>query len=477
MKLSGSLAQARAQALAMVFAILVAVEPVWAQATTRIQARSPVRTEVITPIRNATFDRNGKTKPRKQGGNPREVAGFLAFDGSMDGNRQVDPQIAVGGGYVLHATNHGLIIYDKAGRYIDGVRQSGFNGGIDPKLFFDPHNRVFGFDLWNPWDKAKQKPVNISVSETSDPRGAWNTYPVPAPKGRDGGGIGSSRKWIGYSFPGGSERTFVIKMAEAKAGKKATVYHFEGSLGHPVVTQDAIDDLYFVRLGRKRLTLIKVTGRKDGSPEAVQVASVEHKLKYHRRPPQSPQSGTKQRVASGDRNPKNLVIQGGFLWFSHAVNCKRRSAVQWHQIALDGTFVQTGLISDSESSYIQTTMAVNKNLDVLVGFQEASPKMFVSARLAFRRASDKKNTLRKIVALGEGVAATTGTSWGDYSGSVMDGDNWLDLWTIQSVANERGRGNTVIVRVPFAKTPVTPAAKPATTRKTRKTRKTPKSPQ
>ena len=39
------------------------------------------------------------------------------------------------------------------------------------------------------WDKAKKKPVNISISETSDPTGAWNTYPVPAPKGRDGGGI------------------------------------------------------------------------------------------------------------------------------------------------------------------------------------------------------------------------------------------------------------------------------------------------
>jgi hypothetical protein len=57
----------------------------------------PARTEVITPIRNETFDRNGTTKQRKQGGNPRKVAGYLAFDGSMDGNRQVDPQIAVGG--------------------------------------------------------------------------------------------------------------------------------------------------------------------------------------------------------------------------------------------------------------------------------------------------------------------------------------------------------------------------------------------
>ena len=413
--------------------------------------QAPSRTEIVKPIHNETLDRNGKTKKREQGGNPRQVAGFLAFDGSMDGNRQVDPQIAVGGGYVLHGTNHGLIIYDKTGHYVAGVPQSGFNGGIDPKMFFDPHNRVFGFDLWNPWDKAKKKPVNISISETSNPTGAWNTYPVPAPEGRDGGGIGFSKKWIGYSFPGGKDRTFVLKMAEAKAGKPATVYHFAGSLGHPVFTQDDIDDLYFVKCGRKRITIVKVTERPDGTPEAVEVGSTAHQLTYNGFPPQSPQKGTDQRTASGDRNPKNLVVQSGHIWFSHAVNCKGRAAVQWHQIKTDGRIVQTGLISDPKTSYIQTTIAVNQNQDVLVGFQETNEKMFISPRLAFRRADDPKGTLRRIVKLGEGEAATNGVSWGDYSGSVIDGDNLLDLWTIQSIADKRGRGDTVIVRVPFPK--------------------------
>ena len=414
-------------------------------------AQAPVRTEMVSPIHNETFDRGGRTRPRKQGGNPRQVAGYLAFDGSMDGNRQVDPQIAVGGGYVLHGTNSGIVIYDKTGRWVAGVPQSGFNGGIDPKMFFDPHNRVFGFNLWNPWDKAKKKPVNISISETSDPTGAWNTYPVPAPKGRDGGGIGFSRKWIGYSFPGGPERTFVLKMADAKAGRPATIYHFAGALGHPVVTQDATDDLYFVKVGRKNIIVTRVSARADGTPQAVEVGSTPHGLTFNRHPPQSPQKGTQQRTASGDRNPKNLVLQSGHIWFSQAVNCNGRAAVQWHQMKTDGELVQTGLISDTISSYIQTTLAVNKNQDVLVGFQETSKEMFISPRLAFRRAADPKGTLREIVKLGEGRAATRGTSWGDYSGSVIDGDNLLDLWTIQSIANERGRGSTIIVRVPFPK--------------------------
>ena len=128
-------------------------------ANTPAKIVNPSRTETITPIRNETFNKNGTFKERRQGGNPRQVAGYLAFDGSMDGNRQVDPQIAVGGGYVLHGTNGGLIIYDKEGHFVQGVHQNCFNGGIDPKLFFDRHNGVFGFDLWKYWDEEKYLPM------------------------------------------------------------------------------------------------------------------------------------------------------------------------------------------------------------------------------------------------------------------------------------------------------------------------------
>jgi hypothetical protein len=75
--------------------------------------------------------------------------------------------------------------------------------------------------------------------------------------------------------------------------------------------------------------------------------------------------------------------------------------------------------------------------------------MFISPRLAFRRADDPPGKLREVVSLGEGKAATDGTSWGDYSGSVIDGDNLMDLWTIQSITDAEGKGDTIIVKVPF----------------------------
>ena len=420
----------------------------------------PSRTEVISPIRKASFNDSAACPERMQGGNPAIVNGLLVFNGSMDGNRQVDPQIAVGGNYVMHGTNSGLIIYNKKGEFIQGVSQKCFNNGIDPKMFYDVHNNVFVFDLWWYYDKPKVKPVNISVSETSDPLSAWNTYPVPAQNGVDGGGIGYSKKWIGYSFPGGKERTFVLKTAEAKTGKPATIYHFEGSLGHPVFGQDDTEALYFFEIAKKDFVIRKIVEDEKGIPYAVVVSQQPHNLQYIDYPPQSPQKGTTQKVSSGDRNPKNIVLQNGHLWFSQAVKKDGHAAVQWHQInANEGSIVQTGLINNDNSNYIQTTIAVNKKNDVLIGFQEANANSFISPRVAYRMGKDKPGSIREIISLGEGKGATDGVSWGDYSGSVIDGDNLNDLWTIQSITNDKGKGETIIAKLPFGKRKIVKAKK------------------
>ena len=407
------------------------------------------RVETVVPITNESFDKGGKAKVRKQGGNARMVDGIFVFDGSLDGNRQVDPQIAVGGGYVFHGTNSGLIIYDKKGNYVNGVPQSEFNEGIDPKLFYDSQNKIFAFDVWKYWDKEKVKPVNISVSKTSDPRGTWFTYPISASAGVDGGGIGHSRKWIGYSFPGGPEQTFVVRTADVRSGKPTLVFHFAGNLGQPVNNQDSSDDLYFVRLTEKDIVITKVADGPDGNPVVISETRKPHRFRYFGYPPDSPMKGTTKRTASGDRNPKGIVLQNSCLWFSQTVDVDGRAGVQWHQVRLDGSIVQSGLIADPINSYIETTMGVNRDGDAVIGFQETGPEQFISARFAYRFGTDKPGTIRKIVKLGEGVAATEGGAWGDYSSTVVDGDDKKSIWTIQSVANEKGRGNCIIARIPF----------------------------
>ncbi len=417
-----------------------------------IDTLRPSHTEIVNPIHKPNFNNNNECPERKQGGNTRIMNGYQVFDGSMDGDRQVDPQIAVGGGYVFEGSNKGLIIYDKKGQFVQGVSQKCFNNGIDPKLVYDMHNKVFLFDMWWYYDKAKTKPVNIAVSETSNPTGAWNIYPVSRTEEVDGGGIGYSKKWIAYSYPGGDENTFVMHTADAIAGKPATIYHFKGSLGNPIFMQDNIDDLYFFDIEKGNFVIRKVSEDASGQPYCVVVSKKPHNLKYIDYPPQSPQKGTEQKVSSGDRNPKNCVYQNGSIWFSQAVRCEGRSAVQWHQIrAKDGTMLQTGLIKSDTTNYIQTTIAVNKKKDVVIGFQEVNGNSFISPRFTYRMAKDAPGTTREIIRVGEGVAATDGAAWGDYSGSTIDGDNLMDLWTVQSRANTKGKAESVIVKIPFKK--------------------------
>jgi len=414
---------------------------------TQTQFDKPVRTETITPTRIPELTWDAKVKPLKQGGNPRLVGSTLVFDGCTDGNRQVDPQVAVGGGFVVHGTNSGLFVYDKKGNWKAGVPHHTVGGGIDPKLCYDVNNKVFCYDVWTYWDKEKKKPVNIAMTNSSDPTKGWNNYAISIPQGVDGGAVALSRKWVGYSYPGGPNNTFVMHSADMKAGKPTQVYHFAGSLGHPVLGQDRVDDLYFLALTDQDVVITRVTEGDGGVPFIASVVRAPHKFRSFGWPPGSPMKGVTQKTASGDRNPKNVVLQNGCLWFSQTVNIDGRAAIQWHQVKLDGTFVQSGTISDPKHSFIETSLAVNKRGDVLVGFQETGPDMFISARCAYRLASDPLGTLRPMIKLAEGTAATEGGAWGDYSGCAIDGDNLLDLWTVQSVANDKGRGSTVIAQV------------------------------
>ena len=57
--------------------------------------------------------------------------------------------------------------------------------------------------------------------------------------------------------------------------------------------------------------------------------------------------------------------------------------------------------------------------------------MFISPQMAFSFADDSAEQLRDIVKLGEGTGATNGVVWGDYSGCVINGNNFFE--TLHSV--------------------------------------------
>jgi hypothetical protein len=383
------------------------------------------------------------------------TANYSVFEGIPDTDGQVDPQVAVGGNYVVHATNSGIGIFNKEGKLLHSTTQACLNDGIDPKLFFDIHNKVFAIDFWHYYDKPKKKPLNLSVSSSADPTKSWNTYPISLTTAEDGGGLGYSKKWIGYTYPKEKNQsgTLLILTDDAKKGKETKIYHFDRDLGQPAFGQDAVDDLYFLDVNSTNFTLNKIETNAENEPYITQVWQNPHQLKYISSPPASAQKGTKSLVASGDRKPKNLVIQGGFLWFAHTVDYEGHAAVQWHQINLNsGKIIQSGIIHKAGSNYIQGSLAVNKDLDVLVGFQETNANMYLSPCFAYRNASTANGTMKPVISIeqgtgnyGNGTAAVN--PWGDYSGSILDGDNLKDLWTVQSIVEPNKAVSNRIVRL------------------------------
>ncbi|WP_145199694.1 hypothetical protein [Planctomycetes bacterium Poly30] len=446
--------------------------------TAEFDWRAPARSEMVTPVPVELRDHKDAAASRsaaprwKERVLVRDIDGLSAFEIATRRKGDADRQVAVGGGYVLALTRSGLLVYDKSGENVGGVRGRALKYGVDPRVCFQRQARAFVMDVWWHWGDSNFKNNNIMVSETDDPRGPWNSYAVSGPGGVIGGAVAASQRWTGHTLPG-TERcdiwfpeppktptvpetrevldsTLVLSTPDMKAGQPTRAYHFDGLLGHPVLSQDPVDPLYFLRITDRHFIINMVEADGAGGPRWRQLGASLHGLELTGSLPDSPQKGIEQKTPSGSRHPKNVVLQGGFIWFANAIHHEGRAAVQWYQVRLDGSIFQRGLIASDTSSYIQPTLAVNERLDVLVSFQETSPEMFIGTRVAWRRGDDVPGTLRAIGATGEGEGVNRSKTPLDYSACCIDGDNGLDLWTIQGLTDPRHKGHTVVVRVPFA---------------------------
>ncbi len=147
----------------------------------------PSRSEVIKPIHNATFNQGGKAKQRKQGGGARQVAGCLAFDGSMDGNRQVDPQIAVGGGYVFHGTNN-ILFWARAIAAERNLNVTIIEPDVSPLAVQGPKAENVVASIFGDWVRGLKyfwfKQTTIEGIPVAVARSGWSARPPACRSGR-----------------------------------------------------------------------------------------------------------------------------------------------------------------------------------------------------------------------------------------------------------------------------------------------------
>lgn len=406
----------------------------------------------------------------------------LSFEGlGHTGVIPPDTQGAVGPDHLMVVTNGAVRVMDRTGGVLSTMSDKEFwsfasTDVFDPRVLYDA-----AAGRWIVTEAADrrspQSSVFLAVSASSDPTGAWFRWIIDADTAdllwADQPKVGFSGRWLVVTAPmfpnvaGAAARPLVMAFdkADVYAGSSASFVWWPGldptTWGFLLVPAETLDastsDLYLLTSwspnfgGLGFLQLAKVTGSVGDAMLSVVgfVASPEPwALKPPTNPPNfAPQLGTAEMIHPGDDRVQNLVFRNGSLWAAHTIylpaGSPNRASVQWWNIETDGSVIQRGRVDDPSATYMYAypSIGVNSAADVLVGFTRFSASEHPSAGMAFRFGTDPLNLMRDETIYKDGQATYVVTDtgglnrWGDYSATVVDPLNDVDLWTIQEVSS------------------------------------------
>ncbi len=370
-------------------------------------------------------------------------------------------------------------------------------GVFDPHVVYDPFNDRWIFSAAS-GSFTDQSSVLLGVSQSSDPLGNWNLYRVDADPGNlawaDYDTVGFNKDWIVvtvnmfaiglldqfiHPYFGANMYVFSKTNLYAKGDGAFTLFQdtsLKGFTMVPAVTYDnelstmylvQVDDLIGALLtplftgglptAVSRLQISAITG-----PVGSEVLDLAHAFTpltnawlpsdiFFNFTGSGPQLGNFFGIDVDDTRIQNVVYRNGSLWTTHTIfepvdlftsTVPYHSAVQWWQLSPEGDVQQHGRLEDPAGAafYGYPSIAVNRCSDVMLGYNKFSPFQYASAYYSFRLGTDVTNTLQSEVLLkaGEGpyfkTFGTFDNRWGDYSSTVVDPVNDIDMWTLQEYA-------------------------------------------
>jgi hypothetical protein len=409
---------------------------------------------------------------------PSPTSSFVALP---DDGTTIPPDTdgAVGPNHLMVALNDGILIQSRSGATVKAkVTLDSFwgtTGVCDPHVQYEPFNSRWIFVAASGCDNgAAANLVLVAVSQNSDPTQGWTRCSAPgdgasAALFADFPSVGFNKTWIvvGYNmfstttgqFSKG--RIFAYDKADLYAGGSSINFtRFDGLGGEsPAITYDntlatvyLLNDLSGNSSGHGVVGISTITGTLGSEMFTENTSLVSTVNAWEDLPLTNsgsdflPQSGTAQLIQGNDSRILKVVYRNGSLWASHTVflpaGTGNRSAAQWWQLSPTGTIQQFGRVDDSSgvNFYAFPTLAVNKNNDMLLGYSHYSASIFAEAAYSFRAATDPANTLQSSTVLKTGEASYfkdfsgSQNRWGDFSNTVVDPANDLDIWTIQEYA-------------------------------------------
>ncbi len=398
-----------------------------------------------------------------------------SFEALPDDNSRIPPDTygAVGPNHLMVSLNSQVRIQNRDGTLAIADRSlntfwapvNGGGGSFDPRTVYDPFA-----DRWISVacddSRATNSAILIGATRTGDPTGLWDLYRVDADGGdtlwADFPSVGFNNKWVVvqvnmFTFADAFVRShiYVFDRAALYAGSAPfmLIQDASGFTQAPALTYDmSQNDLFLLEewnggFGALRLSKISgVLGSEVLSVVGFPSGATWEQPTFSDHAPQN-DPPMFRRIATNDARIQNLVYRNGSLWTTHTVFSSipgpfGRASVQWWQLTPGAGVLQNGRIDDATGNnfYAFPSIAVNKFNDALLAFSCFAQTRFASACHAFRKAGDAPNTFQDVATLKEGLAkyyktfAGTVNRWGDYSATVVDPVNDVDLWTIQEYA-------------------------------------------
>jgi hypothetical protein len=407
--------------------------------------------------------------PNQPGGGPPQEGG--SFPAIIDNQTFIPPdtQGAVGPNHLMVTLNSEVAVQTRQGGAVSKVTLDNFWSGLghassfDPKILYDHFkNRWLFVALADP--QSSSSAIQVGVSSNSDPTGNWTLFDIDVDPAdalwADYPNIGFDERWFVvtvnmYPNSGGffaHSEIYVFNQSNLSATGTFKVFSDPAGTLIPSVSFDAgSTTMYLVtEQDDTSLRIGAISGSVGQENFTAKAAIAVSPQAWSFGPPTAnflPQLGSAIRINANDSRMMNSVLRNGSLWCTHMVflpagGNPNRVAVEWWQIAPTGTVRQRGRLQDQSARvhYAFPSLAVNANEDVLIGYSRFSASQYASANYSYRYGGDPPNTLGQDIVLKAGAARYTKdygsgrVRWGDYSATVVDPLNDLDMWTIQEYA-------------------------------------------
>ena len=378
---------------------------------------------------------------------------------------------------------------------------TGATGVFDPRIQYDPYNNRWIVAATSDAQTANSS-VLVGVSNTPDPQGTFTLFRFivgcapGSPCNAQGGWadfpmLGFNKNWLvvtwnqftinTLAFTDG--RALVLDYPTARTGT-ATATLFSGATAaiggfclHPATTFSPTEETMYIptHIGSAAATyrLHRITGTPASPTFNVDPANRVRPGGGWTQPggDQLPQQcvpgvgaptqtcpASIRRIDVGDAFIRsNVIFRNGKIYYPQTVALpaggitnNTRFAAQWTVLNTDGTFSDGGRVEDATATlinggknYAYSSISVNKNDAVLLGFSEFESDDYADAGYTFRLSGDAAGTMRDPVIYKEGedyyqkTFSGTRNRWGDYSHTVVDPVNDRDLWTVQEYARLR----------------------------------------